>query len=255
MPTYNRATVLADAVNSVAAQTHTNWELLVIDDGSDDDTAAVIEAIRGRWAGGDGPTGRLRYVRQANAGPGSARNLALGLARGDYCAYLDSDNVWLPQYLQTMLEALITEDADWGYADLERLADGKVVDRLGRDFDRDECLRSNFVDLNVLMHRSNHSEARFDERLRRNEDWDLVLRLSTVGDPVHVRFVGCRYRADDDPDRVSVSGLNVFSRIVQERNRESTPGFDVSPMDGDGEAPVDRCHRQRRPIRRSSVVG
>jgi hypothetical protein len=90
LPTRNRAACLVDAIESVLAQSYPHWELLVVDDGSEDDTAAVLARY-------DDP--RLRSFAIAHAGCSAARNHALRQSRGELIAYLDSDNTWFPAFL------------------------------------------------------------------------------------------------------------------------------------------------------------
>jgi glycosyltransferase involved in cell wall biosynthesis len=99
VPTYNRATRVLVATRSVLAQTYPHVEVLVVDDGSTDDTEQRIAAEFGADP-------RVRYVRQANAGVAAARNRGLAGARGEYIAFLDSDDVWRPWKLQFQLECL-----------------------------------------------------------------------------------------------------------------------------------------------------
>jgi len=99
IPTYNRAYVLPRAVESVLAQTHPSVEVVLVDDGSNDGTS---ELVASRW-GGDP---RIRYVRQANAGASAARNHGIRLVEGDFAAFLDSDDEWLPWKLELQLAAL-----------------------------------------------------------------------------------------------------------------------------------------------------
>src|SRR3712207_6130801 len=93
LPVYNRAGWVARAVESVLAQTHTNFELLVVDDGSTDGTRRVLE--------GFGP--RISLLEQAHAGAEAARNLGLAHARGEFVAFIDSDDVWYPDRLSRQL--------------------------------------------------------------------------------------------------------------------------------------------------------
>lgn len=94
LPTYNRAHWLPEAIDSALRQTHADLELLVIDDGSTDDTERVATAY--------GPP--VRYIKQANRGVGFARNRAIELARGDFVAFLDSDDLWLDFKIALQLE-------------------------------------------------------------------------------------------------------------------------------------------------------
>ncbi len=90
VPTYNRRETIQAAIASVQRQTFADWELIVVDDGSTDDTAALIEGI----------DPRLVLIRQKNQGVNAARNAAMLRARGRYIAFLDSDDEWLPHHLE-----------------------------------------------------------------------------------------------------------------------------------------------------------
>jgi glycosyltransferase involved in cell wall biosynthesis len=93
IPTYNRKAFVLEAVDSVLAQTYGDYELIVVDDGSVDGTA---EALRHYG-------GQLRYFYQANQGVSMARNRGLALANGEFITFLDSDDLWLPEKLQTQV--------------------------------------------------------------------------------------------------------------------------------------------------------
>jgi glycosyltransferase involved in cell wall biosynthesis len=100
LPTYDRAKFLPQALESIRSQTWTDWELVIVDDGSHDETPAVVRQLT---AGADHP---VRYVWQENGGPAAACNAGLDLARGKYVAFLDSDDYWLPHHLKECVEAL-----------------------------------------------------------------------------------------------------------------------------------------------------
>src|SRR5688572_9571182 len=95
-PAYNAARFLRDTIASVRSQTTSDWELIIVDDGSTDETVAIVE----RYALEDP---RIRLLRQANAGPSAARNHGMRAARGPFFAFLDSDDQWLPQFLEHQL--------------------------------------------------------------------------------------------------------------------------------------------------------
>jgi glycosyltransferase involved in cell wall biosynthesis len=96
IPTYNRARLLKDTLDSVLRQEFTDFEVIIVDDGSTDETRNVIAGYQGR----------VRYVRQDNAGPGAARNLGIQHASGDYIAFVDSDDLWFPWTLDTAAHAV-----------------------------------------------------------------------------------------------------------------------------------------------------
>lgn len=99
IPTFNRARMACEAVDSVLAQTLGELEVILVDDGSTDDTAAVIRSRYGKEP-------RLRYVRQENGGTARARDHGLGHARGEYLALLDDDDLWLPRHLESQVACL-----------------------------------------------------------------------------------------------------------------------------------------------------
>jgi glycosyltransferase involved in cell wall biosynthesis len=111
VPAYNAERTVGDAIRSALAQSVDDLEVVVVDDGSTDGTSAVLE----RFAAADP---RVRHLRQANAGVAAARNHALEEASGRYASFLDSDDVLLPRYLETMGETL-ERDPETGFADCD----------------------------------------------------------------------------------------------------------------------------------------
>jgi glycosyltransferase involved in cell wall biosynthesis len=144
IPSYNRAYCVATTIDSALSQTHANLEILLVDDGSTDDTRALIEQ---RYRGEP----RVRYIHQANAGVSAARNHGLRLARGAFIALLDSDDIWLPWKLEVQLrclEALPTAGMIW--TDMDAIGpDGQLLHRRYltrmytsyRKFTRDQLFR------------------------------------------------------------------------------------------------------------------
>jgi glycosyltransferase involved in cell wall biosynthesis len=121
IPTYNRAGLIGASLDSLVAQTHQDWDAIVVDDGSTDDTAAVVA----------GYGSRVRYVRQENRGVGAARNTGLRLATGDLVAFLDSDDLWHP-YKLALQVAVCERLPEIGYLFTEFVIlrdDGSLLDR------------------------------------------------------------------------------------------------------------------------------
>jgi glycosyltransferase involved in cell wall biosynthesis len=124
LPTYNRANFLSQAFESVRSQTYRNWELIVVDDGSTDDTAQRVAELAPSMPG------PVKYHYQSNQGPYGARNTGIDLAEGQYLAFFDSDDVWLPHHLQDCQASLqANDDVDWVYAACRVVdqATGKVL--------------------------------------------------------------------------------------------------------------------------------
>ena len=105
IPTYNRAGCLPRAIDSVLAQTFDDYEIIVIDDGSSDNTSEVLAAY------GD----RVCVVKQVNQGVSAARNHGIRVARGEFVAFLDSDDEWLPRKLEAQVQYL-NSHSDVGFA-------------------------------------------------------------------------------------------------------------------------------------------
>jgi glycosyltransferase involved in cell wall biosynthesis len=111
IPSYNRARFLPAAFASIQAQSFRDWEIIVVDDGSTDDTGEVVERLAAQLPG------RVAYHYQTNSGPAAARNQGARLARGGYIAFFDSDDLWLPHHLSDCVAALERHaDVDWVYA-------------------------------------------------------------------------------------------------------------------------------------------
>jgi len=114
-PAYNAARFVAETIASAQAQTMPDWEMIVVDDRSTDDTAAIVERI----AAADP---RVRLVRQpANAGPAEARNAALDHARARFVAFLDSDDLWLPEKLERQLAFMAETGCALSYTAYRRI--------------------------------------------------------------------------------------------------------------------------------------
>jgi glycosyltransferase involved in cell wall biosynthesis len=190
MAAYNSAPTIGQAIESVRSQTRSDWELLVVDDGSRDETADIAEAVADP---------RVRVVRTAgNRGPAAARNRGISLARAPLVCTLDSDDLWLPHYLDTMARTLDSNPAAavactdaWV---LEQTT-GRVRKKSAMAFldppeplpdDTEtflaELLRRNFVYNSVTARRDSlRAVGGYDERLWIGEDWELWLRLAAAG--------------------------------------------------------------------------
>jgi GT2 family glycosyltransferase len=174
IPSYNAATFLPLTLDSALGQTVTDLEVIVADDGSTDGTAEVVARY------GD----RVRYLRQANAGVSAARNLALGVATGEFIAYVDSDDLWYPKKVERLLAAF----DEWPDAGIIH-SDVSVIDEQGtvlrrrfnheppRPVPQGDCLPQlleySHVQLCSVMERRTVTEALggFDRRFHGTEDY------------------------------------------------------------------------------------
>lgn len=176
IPTYNRAQMVARAIDSVLAQDFTDFELIVVDDGSSDDTARIFDRY------GD----RLIFLRQSNSGVSAARNRGIRAASGQLITFLDSDDLWLPEKLSHQVsffddhpEALIHQTEEIWIRNGRRVNPKKRHRKLSGDIfvsSLELCLVSPSA---VMMRKALFDEiGLFDENLPACEDYDLWLRVS-----------------------------------------------------------------------------
>lgn len=182
LPTYNRAFCIRRAVDSLLAQTFCDWELVIVDDGSTDGTEALLREKYATWF----VSGAFKYLRQSNSGVCRARNRGLAEARGDWIAYLDSDNLVRPDWLQSFADEIRrTPGARTLYSKFMTI-EGR--EEKGQAFDWDRLLVRNTIDLGVFVHdrRLYEELGGFDESFRRLVDWELILRYTRHHAPVFV---------------------------------------------------------------------
>ena len=200
MPAWNRAAEVAGAIRSVQSQLLEDWELVVVDDGSEDRTAEVVRSL----AAGDS---RVRLVECPHTGLSAARNAGLAAATGEFVAFLDTDHRWEPDFLELMVKGLRLTGASAAYCAIE-LRTGDTSSYQAFRGGLQHLLVRNHVDLNVFVARRSLVEGvgGFDEDLPRGVDHDLAIRVAAREEPVLLPFVGCRYdRPDADADAARVT--------------------------------------------------
>ena len=175
IPSYNRAHTLQRSIESVLAQTYSDLEVILVDDGSTDDTEAVVRAI---------PDPRVRYVRQKNQGACAARNHGIDLADGEFIAFHDSDDLWHPEKLERQLKAVQEHDAAIVCCRLEeRQKDGSTVP-IPRVFtDGFRTQRDNLFGIGtqtLLARREVFERFRFDPEMPRFQEFELLVRITKV---------------------------------------------------------------------------
>lgn len=182
IPTYNRTDTLKIALESVQAQTFRDFEIVVVSDCGSNSLEKLIQDLNTHQ--------NITYVRHGtNRGLGAARNTGVGATRGKYIAYLDDDDFFYPDHLETLVEYLERTGEKAAYTDAHRVwqhkVDGVYVERnrdepYRMDFDYDLILVHNFVPVLCFLHAREclREVGGFDESLSTHEDWDLWIRLS-----------------------------------------------------------------------------
>ncbi len=216
IPTHDRKEILPRALDSVINQTFSDWELIVVDDGSTDDTDKMI--LR------DYPA--VRYCRQENAGVSNARNSGVAMASGEWIAFLDSDDAWLPEKLDRQLSGLVVEpELRLSHTDEIWIRNGRRVNqpkeyaKSGGDIYR-RCLPLCCIcPSSVLIRKDLFEEVGgFDEAFPACEDYDLWLRI-TAREPVHYleQALVRKYGGHEDQLSTTVWGLDRYRILALEK--------------------------------------
>jgi glycosyltransferase involved in cell wall biosynthesis len=224
--TFNHARLLGDAIDSALAQTLGGVDVIVVDDGSTDDTPTVLA----RYAG------RIRVLRQPNRGLAAARNTGLAAARSTYVAFLDADDVMAPAKLAEQVAVLERAPTiGWTYCDvlIETVATGAIVrasERFGyaaralEGWLFPELIHGNFIPAIAPLVRRTALDAAggFDERLTALEDWDLWLRLALIAEARYTPAVLVRYRVQpggmsEDRARMDRNRFRVLDKLYRTR--------------------------------------
>ncbi len=265
IPVFNYGFCVAETIGSLQAQTYANWEALVIDDGSSDDTREVI----GRLALRDE---RIKYHYQSRRGVSSARNLGIDQAKGDYVLFLDGDDLITPNKLAAHVSLLKSDSGvDMSYSDVYYFRDGNISKLFyGRLGNRKWTIKLNGQGVEIISQFiaknrfTTHcpiirtqflidNKLRFDESLCYKEDWDFWLRCM---------FCGANIRHVTNPDvyalvRVhagSVSQQSLKMDMATIRVRESIEHYiqsavQLSPMQKTGLLKLNHT-RKRAPLKK-----
>jgi glycosyltransferase involved in cell wall biosynthesis len=205
IPTFNRAHCIAATIESALAQTHRDLEIVVVDDGSRDDTAAVVARVEARDP-------RVRYVHQDNAGVSAARNRGFAEARGEFVALLDSDDLWLPDKLAAQVRCLeALPEAGMIWTDMDAFfPDGSVAGR--------------------RYLRTMYSAYRWFES--REQLFTHVRPLSEIDAPLAKRLDDPKLYSGDIFSEMILGNLVHTSTVLLRRERlERVGGFDTTIVD------------------------
>ena len=184
MPAYNAELYIQEAVNSVVHQTYGNWELIIVDDGSTDNTAAVITTHFSN-------DNRIKYYYQQNGKQGKARNHAISKSNGDYLAFLDADDLWIPEKLEFQLAEIMHKNVDLVFSNCSIFQNDSSSDIIGNTktptevyYNKDSIpffLQANRVPILIVLVKKdkilNVNGFSEDEEIQNVEDYHLWLKL------------------------------------------------------------------------------
>lgn len=226
IPNYNHGAYLGDAIRSVLAQRYSNIEIIVVDDGSTDDSQAVAHSF------GD----QIIYIWQQNSGLCAARNTGLAAAKGVYIGLLDADDMLEPDYCQRLVAALLAfPDAEgiicgYRFVDEDNNSLPQIESRslIGQEL-YELLLKGNFLvpESILLHHRCYKNAGSFDTNLTACEDWDMWLRVSQSHRIISTERVLTRHRIL--PDSMSSDPARMLNNRLAVLNKHVGP----EPLDGD----------------------
>ena len=198
IPAYNAEKYIAETINSVLSQTYKNWELIIVDDGSTDDTAKIVKAFCDK-------DDRIQYFYKENSGVSDTRNYGMEKAKGDYFALLDADDVWEKENLQEKLNVLIQEsEYDWVFSNMYNAnANAEIIEEAAKGKD-DNILKSILEwkgevvpgpSSNVVFKRKSYDNGvRFDKKFSTAADQDFTIQLAAKYKGFHINKPLWRYR-------------------------------------------------------------
>lgn len=226
VPTYNRHDTVKRTLESIATQTYQRIEVVVVNDGGED-VSAIIDAFRDRL--------QIKYlVHRENRGLAAARNTGIKNATGKYIAYLDDDDIFYSNHIETLVKYLETNNCKVAYCDAFRAWQEKDNEQYvikqkdipySFDFDPDLILAQNFIPVLCIMHEKSCTDevGIFDESLTTHEDWELWIRMSRKYHFTHIRKVTCEFTWRTDGTTMSSEKKSDFLRtmgIIFDRYRE-----------------------------------
>jgi glycosyltransferase involved in cell wall biosynthesis len=223
IPAYNRAATLSRAINSVLHQTYRNVEAIIIDDASSDDVLNVVANYN---------TGAIRCIRhEVNKGGAEARNTGIANANGEFLAFLDSDDEWLPGKLEKQMALITTKGSEYGliYTGVNICGEaGKLLRTVSASFDGDakeKILVRNFITTtsSVFTRRAVVAQAGcFDPAMRSCQDWDLFIRLCRICKVACVDQTLVNHYWNDANNRISKNSEAVVAghKAIQSKYRK-----------------------------------
>lgn len=198
IPTFNRVNYIGRAIESVIGQTFPNFEIIIIDDGSTDDTCKYINSLNNN---------KIKYYYQSNKGVAAARNKGLEVANGDFIAFLDSDDEWLPQKIEKQLNLFKSNPLlGMAYCGSEILNEENKV--LTRRYCQINCrgkifkhlILNNFIPTPTVIIKKNiiKKAGRMVEDLKFGEDWHYWLKVSLLTEVDFINEIQVRFRRLED---------------------------------------------------------
>ncbi len=210
LPTYNRACTIIKSIDSVLRQTYDNFELIIIDDGSSDNTEELIKDHYSEYL----KTGKIIYNKIQHSGVSVARNVGIDLSKNRYIAYVDSDNIIKDYFLEVFAYAIqLNPNKKTFYCVEYRICTNEY---LATKFNYHTIVNENYIDIGTFVHNYDliGKYGKFDEQLKRLTDYDLILRYTRYEDPLFVPVSLVAYN-DDPNDSIRITNNGVYENFME----------------------------------------
>ena len=226
IPFFSRTDWLLEAVEALQNQTISNWEAIIVNDGSPEDDSEIVDVVSA--------DSRIKYVRQENAGPAAARNYGIELSRGRYIAFLDSDDLWLSNKLKRQLDYMTSSGKIWSHTGYYRFVDGSEdIVPFSNKFEGSVypklLIRSSIATPCVMVVGSvlrNNPKLRFNNSMRYGQDsylWVLLARDYELG-YVNEKLTKVRMRGTN-ATRKAYAHLSYRAHLLELITPLGAPGF------------------------------
>jgi len=215
VPCYNQAQYLDECLQSVLEQTYENWECIIVDDGSADNTEELVE----RWTTEDS---RFSYYKKENGGVATARNLGLELSKGDWILPLDGDDKIEKTYLQLAAEK-INEGYDFVYC-RAKYFEAETKEFILPDYSFKNLLKSNIIFCSAIFSKQKLGAVRYDEEMHEGlEDWDFwisylskdninVIKLNEILFHYRIKSASRNHLINNDENKMNKTKMYVLNK-------------------------------------------
>jgi glycosyltransferase involved in cell wall biosynthesis len=223
IPCFNSEKTIRETLESVFAQTYQDFEVIVVDDGSTDRSAEIVQSFNEK----------IEYIYQNNGGQSAARNTGIRAARGKYLAFLDADDLWYPEKLEKQIAFMKSKGVDWCYCDCELFSDrsGKSFGKYSQRFyspkagwiAKDLMMGNSISSPTPIVSREIIEKAGYfneSREIRSREDWEEWIRIALVSKIVYFPEVLAKYRIHEksitygeDPNMAFAGHLAVINNL------------------------------------------
>jgi len=182
IPVYNGEKYISDTIQSVIDQTYKNWELIIVDDGSTDNTAEIVKQFN---------DSRISYIKKNNTGVSDTRNVGAMISKGEILSFLDADDIWLPENLEKKVEKLINEpkcvllySSMFLWDERENYKNCSIIKKIFyNEWEKFRNLMTPAIPSSAIIKRNCFFEAgMFDTNISTSADFDLAIRLRELGE-------------------------------------------------------------------------